>query len=192
MEEETLSPEESLRVIQAMINKAKETVADNSYYFLLWGWLVFIACLGQFVLKVIFNSPYHPVVWSINILGIVFSIIHGVRQEKKQVVKSYIDAALDYLWLSVVLLYILFGFAFARIGWQNCYTFYMLLYGLGSFVTGKLLKFPALVWGAAASWLLAIVTTFTNFDVNILLCAASIAVCYIIPGYLLKAKYKTG
>jgi hypothetical protein len=44
---ETLSPEESLQVIRTMIEKAKTTVADNSFYFLLWGWLVFIAALLQ-------------------------------------------------------------------------------------------------------------------------------------------------
>ncbi len=190
MEEQVLTPEESLLVIQAMINKAKETVADNSYYFLLWGWLTFIACISQFVLKVIINSPYHPVVWSINIFALIFSLVHAVKQQKKQHAKSYVDSALDYLWLSVMLSFMLFGFVFARLGWQDCYTFYMLLYGLGSFVTGRLLKFPPLVWGAVVCWLLAIITTFTSFNVNMLLCALAIAVCYIIPGHLLRSKYK--
>jgi len=41
--EENFSPEESLQFIQTMIDKAKDSVADKSFYFLLWGWLVFIA-----------------------------------------------------------------------------------------------------------------------------------------------------
>ena len=148
------------------------------------------ACIGQFVLKVVFQSPWHPVVWSINILGIVFSIYHGVKEEKKRRVRNYVDESLDYLWIGIVAAYILFGVAFARIGWENCYTFYMVLYGIGSFVTGRLLKTPALVWGGVASWGLAVVSTFTSFDINILLCATAILVSYIIPGYLLRKKYK--
>ncbi|HET9744459.1 MAG TPA: hypothetical protein VFP97_02035 [Chitinophagaceae bacterium] len=34
------SAEQSLQVIQSMILKAKEDVVKNSFYFLLWGWLV--------------------------------------------------------------------------------------------------------------------------------------------------------
>jgi hypothetical protein len=190
MEEENFSPEKSLLVIQSMIDKTKASVADNSFYFLLWGWLVFLASIGQYVLKVIFDSPWHPVVWSINIIGIVVSAYHGIKEGKKRRVKNYIDESLDYLWIAIVIAYFLFGFAFARIGWQNCYTFYMLLYGIGSFVTGRLLKFSPLVWGAMASWALSLVSTFMSFDINILLCAAAILVSYIIPGYLLRKKYK--
>jgi len=191
MEEEIFSPEESLKVIQAMINKAKATVADNSYYFLLWGWTIFIASTGQFILKVIVKSPYHPIVWTINILAIVLSILHGVKEGKKNIARSYIDESLDHLWTSILIAYILIAFLFAHIGWENCYSFYMLLYGLGGFVTGKILKFPPLVWGAVASWLLAAVSIYTSFDVNMLLSSAAIVVSYIIPGHLLRAKYKS-
>ncbi|HVX48543.1 MAG TPA: hypothetical protein VHB48_00245 [Chitinophagaceae bacterium] len=190
MNDEALSPEDSLKLIQAMISKAKETFADNSYYFLLWGWLVFAACIGQFVLKAIFNSPYHPVVWCVNIPGIVFSLTRVLKGNKTLVARGYVTAILDYLWAGIVLSFILFGFVCARMGWQNCYMLYMLLYAMGSFVTGRLLRFAPLVWGAAASAALAFITTFTTFNINILLCAAAVALCYIIPGYMLKATYK--
>jgi len=190
MQDENFSPQESLHLIQSMIDKTKASVADNSFYFLLWGWLVFVASLGQYVLKVIFQSPWHPVVWSINIIGIILSVYHGIKEGKKRRVRNYVDESLDYLWIAIVVAYFLFGVTFARIGWQNCYTFYMVLYGIGSFVTGRLLKTSALVWGASMSWALAVVSTFTSYDTNILLCAAAILVSYIIPGYFLRKKYK--
>ena len=190
MLEENFSPEESLLVIQSMIDKTKASVADRSFYFLLWGWLVFIASIGQFVIKVIFESNWHPIVWSVNIFGFIISIYHGVKEGKKQRVKNYVDDSLHYIWIAIVIVYILFIVAFARIGWQNCFTFYMMLYGIGSYVTGRLLKFSPLVWGAVASWVLSLVSTFTSFDINILLCSAAILVSYIIPGYLLRKKYK--
>ncbi len=190
MQEENFSPEESLLVIQSMIDKTKASVADRSFYFLLWGWLVFIASIGQFVLKVIFESNWHPIVWSVNIFGFIISIYHGVKEGKKRRVKNYVDDSLHYIWIAIVIVYILFIVAFARIGWQNCFTFYMMLYGIGSYVTGRLLKFSPLVWGAVASWVLSLISTFTSFDINILLCSAAILVSYIIPGYLLRKKYK--
>jgi hypothetical protein len=190
MEEKDITPEDSLLIIQTMINRAKNTVADNSYYFLLWGWLVFAACIGQFVLKVVFQSPYHPIVWTLSFIGVIFSVLHGVKEGKKIRVRTYIDETLDYLWISIVISYILFGFAFARFGWENCYTFYMLLYAIGSYFTGRALKFSPLVWGAIGAWLLAIASFYAPFDYNILLCALAILVSYIIPGHLLRRNYK--
>src|SRR5580693_5020712 len=109
MEEESLSPQESLVLIQSMIDKTKASVADNSFYFLLWGWLVFIASIGQYVLKVVFNSPWHPIVWSINILGLALSVYHGIKEEKKRRVKNYVDESLGHLWIAIIAAYVLFG-----------------------------------------------------------------------------------
>ncbi|MEJ7588699.1 MAG: hypothetical protein WKI04_14155 [Ferruginibacter sp.] len=58
-EEAKFSPQESLHVIQSMINKSKEDLGDNSIFFLLWGWLVFIGCLLQYFLLVVIKTPYH-------------------------------------------------------------------------------------------------------------------------------------
>jgi len=40
MQEENLSPEQSLKLIQSMINKTKQDMSDNGIYFLVWGWLL--------------------------------------------------------------------------------------------------------------------------------------------------------
>ena len=74
--------------------------------------------------------------------------------------------------------------------WEYCYTIFMLMYAIGCFTTGRILKFAPLVWGAFASWVLVIVSTFSNYDYNILLLAAAILLSYIIPGHLLRKKYK--
>jgi low temperature requirement protein LtrA len=58
------------------------------------------------------------------------------------------------------------------------------------FLTGKLLSFPPLVFGAIISGFLALLTTLLNFDYNILICGLAILVSYIIPGYLLRIRYK--
>jgi hypothetical protein len=186
MEEQKISPEESLHLIQSMIDKVKNTASGDSFYFLLWGWLVFAAGLIQFALRVFVQSPYHYFAWTLMLAGIVFSAFHGFRENKKRKVKTYVEELLDYLWLGIFVSFVLIGFLFARFGWQNCYSFYMLLYAIGSFVTGRVLKFSPLVWGAVGSWVLSIVSTFTSFDVNMLLCSVAVLISYIIPGYLLK------
>jgi hypothetical protein len=190
MEDETFAPEDSLKIIQTMIDRAKNSVADNSFYFLLWGWIVLVACLGQFVLKVAFLSPYHPIVWTLMIVGVVVSTWRGFKQRKMRRVRSYVDENLDYLWTAILGCFLLLGVAFSRIGWEHCFTFYMLLYALGTFVSGRVIKFPPLIWGALGCWCLSFVSLFLNFDSNILLCAFAILISYIVPGYMLRARFK--
>src|SRR5262249_20862092 len=153
-------------LIQSMIDKAKNTAANDSFYFLLWGWLIFAASIIQFVLKVIVQWPYHYMAWTLMFLGIIFSLFHGYNEGKKRKVKTYIEEVIDYLWIGIFFSFLLLAFIFARFGWENCYSFYMMMYAIGSFVTGKALKFSPLVWGAVGSWILSIVSTFTSFDIN--------------------------
>jgi hypothetical protein len=185
------SPQESLRIIQTMIEKARNSVADKSFYFLLWGWLVFIASIGQFVLKVIVKTEWHPVVWNLMIVGSVVSIFHSRKENEKKRVKSYVDESIAYLWIAIGITQGLLIFVFVRQGdWQDCYTFFILLYSIGCFVSGRILKFRPLVWGAISGWLLAILTTFAGFDYNILIMALAILVSYIIPGYILRKQHR--
>lgn len=186
---ESFSPEQSLHIIQTMIDKAKDTVADKSFYFLLWGWLVLIAALLQYVLKVIIRTEAHPMAWNLMFLGFIISIFHGVR-EKGRRVKTYVDENLRNIWTCIGISQGLVIFIFIRRGgWENCYTIFILLYSIGCFLTGRTLKFPPLVWGSIACWGLAILTTFAGYDTNILLLAAAILVSYIIPGHLLKKEH---
>ena len=190
MEDKNFSPQQSLVLIEGMISKAKSSVADSSIYFLLWGWVVFIACTLQYVLKVLVRYEHHYYAWFLTIIGIVGSAYIGMKQEKHVKVRTYIDESIDYLWMSIGISFLVLAFIFARIGWQFCYPFYMLLYGIGCFVTGRLIKFSPLVWGGIGAWLLSAVSAWLDYDTDILLTAAAILISYIIPGHLLKMKFK--
>jgi hypothetical protein len=189
--EEKFSPEDSLMLIRTMIDKTKDSVADKSFYFLLWGWLVFTACIMQFVLKVFIQFPMHWIGWNLLFLGVIVSFYRAVKEGKKRVVTTYIDESLGYTWISIFITQMVFVFVFAYRGnWEYSYTFFILLYAIGCFITGKIISFPPLVRGALGCWVLAIISTFTPFDYNILLCALAILISYIIPGYLLRMNFK--
>jgi hypothetical protein len=189
---ENFSPEESLRLIQTMIEKTKDTVADKSFYFLLWGWVVFIGALLQYVLKVYVGTPAHGAAWNVMFVGFIISIVHGARERKVRA-KTYMDDNLRNIWICVGIVQVLIvAVFFKRGGWENCYTFFILLYSIGCFLTGRLLQFPPLVWGAVACWALAIVSTYLDIDGNMLLMAGAILVSYIIPGYLLRRQQRMG
>ena len=187
---ESFSPEQSLQVIQTMIQKTRSSVADNSFYFLLWGWLVFIGALLQYVLVVFVKSQANGAAWNVMFIGFIVSIIRRSRQKPRRV-KTYVDEGLANIWLCILLVQLLIVFVFFRRGdWAHCYTFFVLLYSVGCFLTGRLLKFAPLIWGAVTCWALVILMTYVDVTANMLLTAAAVLFSYIIPGYLLRREYK--
>lgn len=191
MIEEKFSPEQSLRLIQSMIDKTKQNMSDNSVYFLVWGWITFIACTGQFVLKHIFEYEKHYIVWTVIIIGVLFSIYQGRKEDKAIKVKTYLDESMGHLWAGMAVSFFVLGMILTKLGWGTAiFPFYIMLYGLGTFVSGNFLKFRPLVIGGIIAWLLAIGATFASYDYQMLFGAAAILVSYIIPAYMLRYKDK--
>ena len=189
MQQENFSPTESLQLIQSMIDKTRKNVGDDSKYFLLWGWITFIAFIGQFVLKNIFAYDKHYLVWLLIIPGIIISTIFGIKEERSRKVKTYLDDSMKYLWMGMGISFFVLSMILSRMGWgNNIFPFFMLLYGLGTFVSGKIIQFIPLVVGGLIAWALAITAVFFNYDYQMLFGAAAILFSYIIPAYMLRKK----
>jgi hypothetical protein len=66
----------------------------------------------------------------------------------------------------------------------------LILYGMPTFLSGVILKFKPLMVGAVCCWTLAIISPFINVQYQLLLIAGAVIAAWIIPGYLLKRKFK--
>lgn len=192
MQDQKISPQESLLLIQSMIAKTRKDMGDNSAHFLLWGWITFSACIGQFVLKNMLHYQKHYLVWLLIFPGIIISIFLGVKQGKKREAITYVGESMKYLWMGMGISYFVLSMILTLLGWgTNIFPFFILLYGLGTFISGKFLQFPAFVWGGLAAWGLAITATFFSYDYQMLFGALAILISYIIPAYMLRSKNKS-
>src|SRR6188474_267466 len=99
-ENQKFSAEESLYLIQSMIEKAKQDVANNSFYLLLWGWLIFIAALLNFGLMRFtgFEQPY--LAWNLVWIGVIASIIKGIKESRKIGVKTFVGETMKFFGIS--------------------------------------------------------------------------------------------
>ncbi|HVB04303.1 MAG TPA: hypothetical protein VNE41_11355 [Chitinophagaceae bacterium] len=190
MTEPTFTPEDSLRLIQDMVNRTKNDLADDSFYFLVWGWLVLIASLSQYVLLVFLHNPYHYLAWQLIWVGVIISVIHSRGVRKTSRVRTYVGESMKYLWMGTFIAFFVLSMIFTVSGWDRItmliYPGYMILYGLGTFVSGNLIRFRPLIIGGIIAWLLAIGAAGMKFEDQILAGSAAILVSYIIPGYLLR------
>lgn len=192
MQQEDFSPQDSLKVIQSMLEKTREDFSRDDFYFLVWGWVTFIACAGQFVLKNLLNYPKHYLVWWIIVPAIALTVYHSIKEKKTSGVKTYIGESMKYLWIGMGITYFVLSMILSNTGWNNTvYPFYILLYGLGTFVSGCFIRFKPLIIGGICAWALAIACVFLAYDYQMLAAAAAILVSYIIPAYLLRSKIKS-
>jgi len=185
------SAEQSLHLIQSMIEKAKQDVANNSFYLLLWGWLIFIAALLNFGLKKFtdFEQPY--LAWNLVWIGAIASIIKGVRDSRKTAVKTFVGETMKVFGISQGILYTGLAFFFGKYDlWAISFPLYILVYAVTCFFMGALMQFPLLKWTGLLCLPIMVIGVYVSFDWQLLLMALAILISYIIPGHVLSAKEK--
>jgi hypothetical protein len=187
--EKEMSPLESLSIISSMIEKARHNISDKSQYFLLWGYAVFIACISQFIMLSV-NYEKNYLAWYIMFPALIAHIILIRRDHKREKVTTYINDANKYLWTGIGFSFMVIVFIFAKIGWEYCLPFYVLMYALGTFISGSLIKFKPMIIGGILCFIIAACIPYFEGRIQILLAALSILVSYIIPGHLLRTRYK--
>ena len=185
--EENFSPQDSLTLIQAMISKTKANLSENRIYFLLWGWVTFAAIIAQFILKVGLHTERHYLVWYIIIPTVIVSVLYSRRRRGKRAVRTYIGESMSSLWTGIGISFFVLSMIVSSkpAGWNDAWPLFILFYGLGTFVSGRILKFRPLVIGGIINWSLAIASIFAGYDYQLLLAALAILTSYIIPGHLL-------
>lgn len=190
MSNKELTGKESLELITSMINQAKSNYQKGgSFYFLLWGWVVMIANFTHYYLDAFTDYQYPYIVWIVTIPAGIISGIYGSRQSKRAQVKSHLDSLYGHVWLAVGV-GILTVLVFMNKLEFNHNAVIMLFSGIGTYISGQLLRFKPLMLGG----LVLAITSIVCFNVSItdqyLVGGVGIFAGYLIPGYLLKSKEK--
>jgi len=192
MEEKEISANESIDIIQNMILKAQKNYSVDSFYYIMWGWLTFTASILSYFLAPILHEKT-SLIWLLMPLGGVISFIYGANQSKKQKVITHIETHVNQVWLTLGIAFIAIMISiFLKVNLAILPTF-ILLYGIGIFCTGRIIKFMPMIIGGALCFPLFIFCSyyvFDNFLNQYLILAFALLVSYIIPGHLLKAKFK--
>ena len=71
-------------------------------------------------------------------------------------------------------------------------SFFLLLYGFPSIITGGYRKFKPMLWGGILCWICCVITVFTPNDIDMLLTALSASAAWLIPGIILYQKNVKG
>lgn len=188
-----MSSAESLAVIEAMINKAKNQFSENGHLYLLWGWVVFFCSLIHYLGLRFIKMVEFQYVWLLMLPAVLYTIVYLVKQKKQQKVTTYTDEVLGAIWMAFGVTMCISGFVIGQTMGTEFYKLlnpiYLGIYGVPTFVSGMVLKFRPLKAGAFFCWGMAVLATFIPVQEHLLLIALAMAVAWIVPGYRLKQRY---
>ena len=195
MHEENLSGSQSIELIQSMINRARNQFSENGHLYLIWGWVVLICSILQFILIRFLDYPHHYFVWMLTWLALIYQFIYLYKNRKKEKVKTYTGEIISYVWMVFAILLLITLFITSSQNGHNNFKlispFILALYGMPTFLSGKILRFPPLVWGGIGCWTLALIAMYIPYEFQVLFFGLSVIIAWIIPGYLLRKRYQT-
>lgn len=185
-ETDKLNPQQSLELIQSMIEQAKGNVRNHSFYYLFWGWVIAVAHLSHFILlRLDFSRPH--AVWLVIPFAWAITFIYAYRQKRRADSSSHFDKIQLALWIS----FGVFAATIPLVGHVINYQingFILLGASIATLTSGVTLKFKPLLVGGIAFYVAGVGCFFAPMGYQPLIAAAAIAGGYLLPGYLLRAQ----
>ena len=189
MENKPITNEESMQIITEMIETSKNNLKDNGFIWLMWGWLVTIASMFQFIsMEVGFRHGY--LAWVLMPLGGVITIWYSIRKSKESNVRTHVDTFMKSLWTAFGIAIVLVISMVSQHDELMVLPLCMMLYGIGTFVSGGALKFKPLKAGGLICFFCAAIAFNVGPQYQLLLISIAVIASYIIPGYILKSEYR--
>lgn len=192
MEERKLNEKESLELIARMIQNTKCKMAENAGTpFLWWGYAtVVLSVLVWFLLKETGNGSWQAL-WFL-LPALAFPATLWSRRKARKTVKTYIDRVVGYVWT----VFGLGGFLVTCITMFVCnipilFTV-LLLMGMGTALTGLIVKMRLVTVGGALGALLSIGCFYVPGVDRILFFALAFVFMMVIPGHYLNRMAKQG
>lgn len=191
MQSENFSPKDSLLLIDNMINQAKNRFSENGFLYLLWGWVILICAVGHFILIKLQLFKHPEMIWISTWLTIIYQVIYLVRKRKEEIVKTYSEHIIGYVWMVFGISIGMISFILSKTdNWEVMNALLLMLYGMPTFLSGVIMRFTALKVGGIICWSLSIVAVLVAPVYVLLLLAVAVIAAWIVPGYLLRKKFK--
>lgn len=217
--EKNLSPQESLSIIQTMLQKAhRESYNESGNSAILWGAIVTFCGLFN-AAEMYWNFYVGFDVWLLTLIAIIPQIFISISDNKNKKVKTYIEEFIDSVWI----VYAVSIFALSAYNNIIPYTsekimtannqqlfvkdlitgstsswhpfvpsigsLYLIIFGVPTLITGLVVKFKPMIYGAVLNYIFFIISLYTPTIVDILLMGVSAIFCWLIPGIIRRREY---
>ncbi len=190
--EQPFNEQSSLLLIESMINKAKNKFSESGTLYLIWGIVIFVCSITQFIAVYFYQNHDAYYVWFLTWAVLIYQVIFLARKKKRERVKTYTGDLLGYVWVCFIICLCLLVFILLHNKAHNVVNAGILVaYGIPTFLSGAILKVRTLIIGGVSCWALALSTIFVPVEFHILLVALAVLLAWIIPGVVLRKRFLT-
>jgi hypothetical protein len=189
MNQEKLSSEDSLTIIEQSLKQSSSQKTGASNYYIIWGSVIFVYLIGNFIAL---HFPSETTASIANALpnlfalGGIFSFLQSRKDDKNETVVPLNEKIYTYAWIGASI-----GLGAMCIGnlhnMQDGFCLgILLMFGVVNFIIGGITKFKPLLLGGALSMVLVVFIPFVTMDYKFLITAIGVLSTCLIPGLLMK------
>ena len=188
---------DSMNVIKEMISVSRNRLENNGILFIIWGWIMFIIYLRDFIIRQItitytFKMIVGYIGSALMIIAILLTIYFVFIKRKN--VKTFISDILKLVWFTMAACLVLTNLViFNRteaIDYSLQNPIFMLFIASAILISGGILRYKLLIAGGVVFALLAFACSFLDLQYQLLLEAVAYLIGFIIPGHILYRKRK--
>lgn len=186
---------EEIQLIKSMLEKTKKAAAESGTLFIVWGVLITLALIGNYVLAYFKKYDWEWLIWVIVAgVGWVYSAIYGIRRERTQPVKTYVQTAARHLYFACGVGFLLVGLF---LPWLGAYSYEAIsiliavIMGILFFVTGGIFEWTLLKWFGLLWWAGAVGMSFIRDHLSqAIFYTVLFIVGYLVPAFILRSKFR--
>lgn len=201
-----MTEQESLQLITNMIYRAKNSYHDSGVGPILWGTVITLCSLLTFV-EIHFQVNVGFDIWLLTLFALVPQFVLIWRDKKRKKARRYEDDMMDAVWTVFGMSIFLLIFINANIvdklnpvfmhyietkGSRPAFnyssfstSFFLLLYGIPTIITGTCTRLKAMQIGGYVCWICCIISVYTKLEFDMVLTAIAATSAWLIPGIIL-------
>jgi hypothetical protein len=186
--EKNLSPQESLQLIANVVASTKQNYKNQSVFFILWGTLVAVASFTEYGLRTFseLRPTYLP--WMILMpIGAIASIYFGKKQSSEQPTLTFFNHFLNTMWKVMHVSFFLTVVICICLK-VSPIIFVLLLSGIGTTISGLIMKNKAFLLGGVVLGMAALFCTQADYSTQLLISGVAFLLGYVLPNYFLTSK----
>ena len=184
------SEQESLKLINEMIGKAKKSYVTKGIASIVWGSLIIFCGIVNWV-EIRFDKHFGDV-WLLTFFALIPQIYFSIKEKRSKNFIAHNETTINYIWIAFTVSMFITSFYFSHFRLGDVSPLIMMLFAIPTFIIGGMTKFKPMIFGGIFCFVAGITSMFTLNEIDVLLMAACGLVAWLIPGLILWDKYKKG
>jgi hypothetical protein len=190
MQAENFTEQDSLKLINEMISKAKKSYITKGTASIVWGIIIFLCSLVSWSeAHFKYNFPFD--VWLLTLVALIVQIFFSLKEKRSRQFVSYEGIVIAYTWMAFAASICILSFYMStHTQHGESSSLVMMLYAIPTFITGGVTKFKPMIFGGIFCWVVSFISIYTTIEVDLLLMAACGLFAWLVPGIILWKSYK--